>query len=40
MPISNIHADHLRSEGFTDADIAWMTGTIGVRSISQHEAKE
>ncbi len=40
MQISNIHADHLRAEGFTDADIAWMSGTIGVRSISQHEAKE
>lgn len=40
MQISKIHAEHLRSEGFTDADIAWMSGTIGVRSISQHEAKE
>lgn len=40
MQISKIHADHLRSENFTDADIAWMAGTIGVRSISQHEAKE
>ena len=40
MQISNIHADHLRSEGFTDADIAWMAGTIGVRSISQYEARE
>jgi len=40
MRISSIHADHLRSEGLTDADIAWMARTTGVRSISQYEAKE
>lgn len=33
------HHDHLIAEGFSEADIAYMRGTNGVRSISHHEAR-